>query len=208
MRYIIAGNCEEEKLALEEAVAVLHGGGIVGCLTETFYALCAKYDDNAALEYLFQMKGRKKEMPFPLIIGREGQLEDISGGPDGLQKKLIERFWPGPLTLLFRAKEGLSGYLVKDGKVAVRIPGESFALKLARVVPFPLTATSANISGMPPARTAAELMEYFDSRIEMLVDSGESHAQEPSTIVDTEGGRVKVLREGAIRLEEIEALRI
>ena len=88
-------------------------------------------------------------------------------------------------------------------KIAVRIPGESFALDLVRAAGFPITATSANISGLPAARDASMISEYFNDRLDLIIDGGTSRNTQPSTIVDVTGQTAVVLREGAISASRI-----
>ena len=145
--------------AIHDSVGVLQRGGIIAFPTETFYGLGVKFDCHEALKRLYELKRRPREKAMPLIIGGREMLNEIvsldrlsNTGLLSAAMILMERFWPGPLTLLFPAKAGLSEYLVaKTGMVAVRIPGESFALHLAEKAGFPITATSANPSGLLPA---------------------------------------------------------
>jgi len=137
-----------------------------------------------------------------LIIGHKGQLSSIAADINNSAIKLMERFWPGPLTLLFPAKKHLSEFITAGThKVAVRIPGESFALHLAKHARFPFTATSANPSGMPPARDAETVMRYFGDQIELIIDCGPSPGGLPSTIVDVTTEDTRILREGAVKKE-------
>jgi L-threonylcarbamoyladenylate synthase len=111
------------------------------------------------------------------------------------------RFWPGPLTLIFHAKEGMSDFITAGTRnVAVRIPGDSFALELARVVNLPITATSANPSGKSPARDAETVSRYFGEEIDLIIDCGPAPGGLPSTIVDVTRDRIKIMREGMIRI--------
>jgi L-threonylcarbamoyladenylate synthase len=115
---------------------------------------------------------------------------------------LMDRFWPGPLTLIFPAKENLSEYITAGThKVAVRIPGESFALHLAKYANFPISATSANPSGIPPASDAETIIRYFGDRIDLIIDGGPTSGELPSTIVDVTEREMKILRDGMIKKE-------
>ncbi len=196
--------------ALDEAVTTLRRGGIISCPTETFYGLGVRFDMPGSLERLYELKRRPKQKAMPLIIGRIGLLSmlvprDWFEHIPSFAKSLADRFWPGPLTLLLPAREGLSEFLTAgSGMIAVRIPGESFALDLARKADFPITATSANLSGMPPSVNAREVVRYFDDRIDLLVDGGETAGGLPSTIVDATKAPIKIMREGAITLKELE----
>jgi L-threonylcarbamoyladenylate synthase len=186
----------EELIAL--GIAILERGGIIAYPTETVYGLGARYDNPQALERIFSIKQRPKEKAMPLIIGSSSQLSLVTTTITDTARQLMERFWPGPLTILFTARPGLPDYIVAGGKVAVRVPGESFALRLARAAAFPITATSANPSHFPPAATGAAVADYFDAAIDLIVDQGATESRMPSTIVDATGTSPVVLREGAL----------
>lgn len=184
---------------LERAVEILNNGGIVAYPTETFYGLGVKFDNEASLRKLYELKKRPKEKPMPLIIGSRASLSMIAVFVNEIAESLMDKFWPGPLTLLLKAKKGLSPYLTADtGRITVRIPGESAALYLVREAGFPITATSANPSGMPPAEDADAVIRYFGEKIDMVIDGGRTAGGLPSTIVDAAGESIKIVREGVI----------
>lgn len=196
--------------ATDAAVAALRSGGIICYPTETFYGLGVKFDMPESLKQLYELKKRPREKAMPVIIGDRVLLSEVVS-PDWLAavphdaRSLMERFWPGPLTLLLPAMEGLSEFLTAGtGMIAVRVPGESFALRLARKAGFPFTATSANLSGMPPAVNAREITDYFGERVTLLIDGGQAPGGLPSTIVDASGAAIRIIREGAIERREIE----
>jgi L-threonylcarbamoyladenylate synthase len=190
--------------ALEYASSVINRGGIVAYPTETFYGLGTRFDDRAALKKLYELKHRPSEKAMPLIIGDETLLELITSEINSSAEKLIRCFWPGPLTILFHARQDIADFITAGtGKVAVRVPGESFALELVRTLMFPVTATSANISGCPPAETADDVIRYFGREIDLVIDSGKTPGGKPSTIVDASGENILILREGGISSEEI-----
>lgn len=190
--------------ALEKASVILRKGGVIAYPTETFYGLGVKYDDVAALKKLYGIKYRSWNKALPLIIGEKGELDLIASSITDTAEKLAKRFWPGPLTLLLPAKPDISEFLTaKTGKIAVRIPGASFALALARSLAFPITATSANISGMPPADTADDVIRYFGDALDLIIDCGKTPGGRPSTIVDASGQKIRFLRAGAISIEDV-----
>jgi len=203
MRIIRISETPKEE-ALREAVSVLREGGVVAFPTETFYGLGVRYDEDGALAKLYELKGRPKVKAMPLIVGGGDVLRLVAKEPGVLARKLMARFWPGPLSLLMRAVPGLPDFLTAGtGKVAVRIPGESFALDLSRAAGFPLTATSANISGMPPASTAGDIIRYFGEQPDLIIDGGRTAGGKPSTIVDVSGENMMIVRHGVIPDEEI-----
>jgi L-threonylcarbamoyladenylate synthase len=190
--------------ALEKASDTIKGGRVIAYPTETFYGLGVKFDSSAALENLYRIKGRSRNKALPLIIGERRMLGLIASSITESAEKLIEKFWPGPLTLLLPAKTNISDLITaKTGKIAVRIPGESFALDLARSLGFPITATSANISGMPPAANIDDVIRYFGDAIDLIIDCGKAPGGKPSTIVDVSGVKARILRAGTISAEEI-----
>jgi L-threonylcarbamoyladenylate synthase len=200
---IIRVNEKNIKDILTEAVRILEKGGIIAYPTETFYGIGAKFDLEASLKRIYELKSRPPEKAMPLIIGQRQTLSVLASHINDKALRLMERFWPGPLTILLPANKTLSEYIVSEGKVAVRIPGESFALSLAKTAGFPITATSANLSGMPPAEDAETVIKYFGENIDLIIDGGKTPGGLPSTIVDTTEDEIKILRQGAIRINSV-----
>ncbi len=190
--------------AVSEAGKAIGQGGIVAFPTETFYGLGVRYDDVGALKRLYDLKQRPKEKAMPLIIGSRGVLDLIASSVSSIEEELIKRFWPGPLTILFSARKELSEFVSADtGSVAVRIPGQSFALDMIQSLQFPVTSTSANISGMPPADSPNDVVKYFDGRLDLLIDGGKTPGGMPSTIVAVRDKKITIMRKGAVPEEEI-----
>lgn len=189
---------------LEKTVEALQKGMIIAYPTETFYGLGAKFDIEDSLRRIYEIKNRSKKKAIPLIIGDKRSLSLITDSIEPQAYVLMERFWPGPLTLILPSKTDISNYITAgSGKVAVRIPGESFALRLAKKANFPITATSANLSGLPPSRDADTVMNHFSDSIDLLIDGGCTSGGLPSTIVEVKGKMIKIVREGAIDRELI-----
>jgi L-threonylcarbamoyladenylate synthase len=187
---------------LYHTVDILKNGGIVVYPTETFYGLGVKFDMEDSLKKLYDIKQRPEEKAMPLIIGNKELLMVVAASINDTALSLIDRFWPGPLTLIFLAKENLSEYITAGTHmIAVRIPGESFALHLAKTANFPITATSANPSGFPPAQDAETAKKYFGDKVDLIIDGGRTSGGLPSTIVNVTGNKIKILREGVIKKE-------
>ena len=187
---------------LRHTVETLANGDIVAYPTETFYGLGVKFDLADSLKNLYEIKQRPKYKAMPLIIGNKELLPLITASVNNIALLLMDRFWPGPLTLILSAKENLSEYITAGThKVAVRIPGESFALHLAKYANFPISATSANPSGITPARDAETVIRYFGDRIDLIIDGGPTSGELPSTIVDVTEREMKILRDGMIKKE-------
>ncbi len=199
MEYLRLTRQNEEEL-VRRAIEVLKSGGVMAFPTETFYALGALYDREEALKRLYELKRRPFEKAVPVMIGSTEQLPLIARDVPEEAVRLMEKYWPGPLTIVLRAEEGVSRYLTAGtGRVAVRVPGESFALALVRKAGLPVTATSANPSGVPPAEDAQAVLKYFGESLDLIVDGGQTTGGLPSTIVEIVNGEVKIFRKGRVR---------
>jgi L-threonylcarbamoyladenylate synthase len=190
------------------AFAALRRGEVVVFPTETFYGLGADALDASAVERVTALKGRAPDSPIAVIVADRAMLAQIVADVSPLAEKLIERFWPGPLTLVLPAKKGLPAPLLNvEGKLGVRVSSHPVAARLARDLGRPLTATSANPSGREAARTIAEARQYFADKLTIFLDGGVLTAEHGSTVVEATGDRLKILREGAIRPAELEVIR-
>ncbi len=201
LRMIIPFNENSLAKIISDSLEILRAGGIVSYPTESYYALGVRITDEKAVKSLFDLKKRPVEKPLPIIIGDFNVLESVVKRVPDRARGLMERFWPGPLTIIFEAADNTSALLTAGtGKVAVRVPGESVALRLAREAGFPITATSANISTKPPADNPDMVTGYFGDSIDMIIDGGRTPGGSPSTIVDATVTPMKVLREGSVLL--------
>lgn len=190
---------DEQEHCLEKAVRYLRDGKVVCFPTETFYAIGALYDNEDGLMKIAVLKNRPRSKAFSLIIGSRKGLALLAEHVTEAERKIMDQFWPGPLTLIFRAKAHLLSYIKDErGTVAVRMPGPSFALDLARRLSVPVTATSANVSGLTAARNARDVKDSFPKGIDLLIDGGECAAVKPSTIIEVIRGKVNVLRKGIV----------
>ncbi|MCL4873179.1 threonylcarbamoyl-AMP synthase [bacterium] len=181
------------------ATEVFRAGGVIAYPTETFYGLCVDPFNENAVETLYQIKGRPLSSPIPLIIGDAGMLGSVASIITPLAHKLIQKFWPGPLTLVLKAGPGLPLRLTAGtGTIGVRLSGSALAQRLSKTLSSPITSTSANPSGRPPATRPEEVLSYFDGSIDILIDGGALKGGKGSTIVDATGERPIVIREGEI----------
>lgn len=188
------------------AVAALRRGDVIVFPTETFYGLGADALNPAAIDKILLLKGRSADNPIPLIVADRAMLERVVEEFPPMAQRLADRFWPGPLTLVLPAKARLSAPLLnRDGGVGVRISSHPLARRLCRELGCPITATSANLSGQPPARTIAEALTYFSGRLTVYLDGGALAGKKGSTVVEVREGGLKIAREGEIGAAEIEA---
>jgi L-threonylcarbamoyladenylate synthase len=158
--------------------------------------------NGAALERLFALKKRPLDKALPLIIWSREAVDLLVKSIPDIADHLMKRYWPGPLTLIFDALPDIPPILTGEtGKVAVRIPGDRISYALVSHLKMPLTATSANLSSMPPANDADAVAEYFGEGIDLIIDGGVSPGGLPSTIMDVTVQPPKVLRFGRVEID-------
>ena len=158
---------------MAEAVRILKGGGVVAFPTETFYGLGVDARNEEAVERIFRIKGRDFNKPVALIVAEERDVAPLAEEIPMTAKNLMQRFWPGPLTILFRAAPAVSNRLTGGtGKIGIRIPGHPIARLLAAGITGPLTATSANLSGGTDCSTADAVMQALGGLPDAIIDGG------------------------------------
>jgi L-threonylcarbamoyladenylate synthase len=194
---------------VESALAALRAGEAIVFPTETFYAVGVDALNRHALENLFQLKGRDPDKPVALIAANLEMVARVAAEIPPAARRLAGRFWPGPLTIVLPARAELARELTnREGGVGIRVSPHPIALELTRRLGSPLTATSANPAGQPPARTLGEAWRSFGDAIAAYVDGGALTGELPSTVVALEGGKIKILRAGAVPEETLmQALR-
>ncbi|MDW6020871.1 L-threonylcarbamoyladenylate synthase [Mesorhizobium sp. BAC0120] len=191
--------------ALAQALALIEAGDVVAIPTETVYGLAADATNGRAVARIFEAKGRPRFNPLIAHVSSSAMAEEI-GELDPLSRRLVEAFWPGPLTLVLPLKEKASIHpLVTAGldTVAVRMP-RGFGAELIAALGRPLAAPSANSSGRISATTAEAVEADLGPRIPLIVDGGQTPVGLESTIVKVEGDSLRLLRPGGIAAEEIE----
>lgn len=167
--------------------------------TETLYGLGADALKFAAVDKVFQLKGRDPRNPIPVLVSDLLMLDALVAEISPLAKQLMACFWPGPLTLVLPARDDIPAPLVNtSGGVGVRISSQPIARKLVAMLGRPITATSANPSGQPAARTAAQARAYFSGAVDIFVDGGKLTSSSPSTVAEVVGEKVAIIRHGAI----------
>jgi len=192
---------------LLSAAEIIRHGGVIAYPTETVYGLGADPFNQEAVGKLLAAKGRSSDSPFILIVSHPGQVFDLAspaGPATTWLDKLARAFWPGPLTLVLPAKPRLDCPALAGGAtVAVRISSHPVAWQLARTSGRPITSTSANLSASEPARSAEGISPALASSLDLILDSGQTPGQEPSTILDLSSARPVVLREGSVKTADL-----
>lgn len=187
-----------------EVARIIGAGGIAAIPTETSYGLAVDPFNEQALARLFRVKQRPSSKPVLVLVDKIDRLQRITKEIPPPYIPLIERYWPGPVTLIFPALPILPRLLTAGtGTVGVRISSNEAATEICRRAGGVITATSANLSGNEPARTAMELIEQLGEAVDIVVDAGPLADAPPSTVVKCEGDRLISVREGAIALVEM-----
>ena len=192
---------------LSQAIEIIRLGGVVIYPTETLYGLGCDATNEAALRRLFEIKGRALTQPPPVLIAGVAQLEMLVAEVPVTAHELMEKHWPGALTLVLPAQNGLSSLLTSEPNgaktIGVRESGHAIARALCEGAGVPLVATSANFSGATgnaaAPRTLDDIPAEFKALVDMVLDGG-AVGGAPSTVVDCTGAELRVLRHGAIEI--------
>ena len=186
-------------------MTALRRGEVIAFPTETLYGLGADALNAAAVEKVFQLKGRDPANPIPVLIADRSMLSRLVLNVSPLAERLIAHFWPGPLTIVLPARRDIARPLVSAaGNIGVRISSQPIANELVQALGHPLTATSANPSGWPAARNDREARDYFSGQIDIFVDGGTLTSKTGSTVVEISGDLIKIIRQGDIARSKFE----
>ena len=194
---IIQINAEEpEPEKVKRAAAILKAGGLVVIPTETVYGIAANMLNEKTIKRLYEVKQRPKDKPFSIHIASKEEVERYARDILPFAYRLIERFWPGPLTLVLKSKE--------NGKVGLRMPNHKVALSIIKEAVIPVVCPSANLSGNPACHTPNEVLKDLEGLVNLVVDAGRTPLGIESTIVDVTQLPMQILREGALSKDKIE----
>ncbi|MFH1039238.1 MAG: L-threonylcarbamoyladenylate synthase [PVC group bacterium] len=193
-RFIHLNHREKEPEALFEAGRILAEGGVILFPTETVYGLGGDGNNPAVVKRIYRIKKRSGNKPLVRLIADREKIRSLPA-EEG-QRRLLEEFWPGPLTVILRTPEGIhQGY---------RLPGHDFLRRLIEESGVALVATSANLSGEPAIIDGAAARRLFSGKVDLIIDGGEV-AGAASTVLDLTASPERILREGPVTREEIEA---
>jgi L-threonylcarbamoyladenylate synthase len=187
---------------LARLVEFLRAGQVVGFPTDTVYGLAALASDERAVRHVFEIKGRLPSQPLILMVPEVAQVNGLAEVGER-ERAYMDRWWPGPLTLVLRAKPQLGPHLVHGERrtIGIRIPDHPDALALLRDARAPLATTSANRTGEPEAMTSEEAARLGD--LAAVLDGGPAPGGVPSTLLDLSGSEPRILREGPIPAESL-----
>ena len=189
---------------IEKASQIILRGGVVAFPTETFYGLGADVLDLEALQKVFQIKRREENKPLLLLVADQTWLPELVKEIPPVAGQLMEKFWPGPLTLVFQASPHLLSILTANtGRVGLRISSHPVAQALVQAVGRAITATSANITGQPSASLASEVSQALGKGVDAILDGGRTAGGLGSTVLDVSGVLPKIIRQGTVSPTEL-----
>jgi L-threonylcarbamoyladenylate synthase len=188
-----------EPSLIEKATGIMKRGGVIAYPTETFYGLGTDATNERAIEKIYTIKGREDKKPISIIIGSAHDVDIFAVNISESGRKLMERFWPGGMTLVFEASPAIPEILTAEtGTIGIRYSSHAIAADLARNLAGALTATSANISGEKECTSADDVIETLGDRIDALIDGGITPGGSGSTVIDVSMEPPVILREGII----------
>ncbi|MDD5432688.1 MAG: L-threonylcarbamoyladenylate synthase [Candidatus Omnitrophica bacterium] len=179
-----------EEYIIKEASTVINSGGLVIIPTETVYGIAASMLNKKALDRLYEIKKRPKDKPFSVIIGDKLKIEEFSRSVPISAYKLVDKFWPGPLTIILKSKD--------KGTIGIRMPDNEIALKIISSSSVPIACPSANLSGLEAPIDFQGAIKDLSGKVDLAIDGGKAKIGKESSIVDFSVTPPKVVRVGAI----------
>lgn len=190
--------------ASDEAAEIIKNGGLVAVPTETVYGLCANGLDNNAVRKIFEVKGRDEKKPLALMISGAEDIEKYAVDVPDAAYILADKFWPGPLTIVLKARKHIpESVRASSPTIGLRCPDNKITLDLLKKCSLPLAGPSANPSGEQSPVSAKDVLQYFDGKIDAVIDGGESELKKASTVISLADKPFKILRQGALPESEI-----
>ena len=186
------------------AVDFLVKGQVIAYPTETIYGLGADVCNAKAVKRIYELKPRDPGLPISILISDLAMLRDCIEEVSDRALALVQKFWPGPLTVLFPASAKFSKSLITNtGRIGIRISSNPIATAIVKKLGRPLTTTSANLSDFPPSLNVKHIKKYFAEKIPCVIDGGECVPSRGSTVVDVTDETMRIVREGVISAEEV-----
>lgn len=192
--------------AIFEVANALKEGKIVVFPTDTVYGIGTNAYDKEACKKIYEIKGRPKNKPLSILISNILMLKEVVEDISSIEQKLIDAFWPGPLTIKFKKREGILPNIVSasDEYIRVRLVNEGVIYKLIETSGVPIVAPSANLSGSFTGTKIENIVKELGGKVDYILDCGDIESDTVSTIVQVEDGQVLIIREGKIEKEELE----
>lgn len=195
-------HAERDKIG--KIAEVLQKGGIIVYPTETFYGLGVTCYRKEAIQRIYRLKRRDYAKPLSLVISDRTMMEELAIDIPPVFRALAREFWPGPLTMILKASSQLPQELLSsEASVGIRMPALSWLRELIKETGFPITATSANLSGQREISEPDEVIKTFRGKVDLIADGGKTPGTLPSTVIDLTSGIPQIVREGAVPVSKL-----
>ena len=189
---------------LKEPAQIIKKGGIVIFPTETVYGIGTNGLDENAIKKLYEVKQRPLNKPISLLVNNIEMVEKIAKNITEVEYKLMEKFFPGPLTIILEKRDIVPDILTSNtNTIGIRMPSGEIAKKLIEFAGVPIATSSSNISGKPSGTNITDIKKDFEGKVDCFIDNGESELGIPSTVIRIIDNIPHILRQGAISEEEI-----
>ena len=190
---------------LEEVAEIIRNGGVVIFPTETVYGIGGNALNTETIKKIYEVKKRPSSKPLSILVKDKDEIGKYAQITSEIEKKIIDNFMPGPITLVLKKKENIIPEIVTAGNdtIGVRIPNNNIIAQVLKSCSLPIAAPSANISGQPSSTKLEDVIDDFNGKVDAMIDGGECTEKVSSTVVQVVDGKVRILREGVITIEDI-----
>ena len=197
-----------DETTIEEIANTIKEGKLIIFPTDTVYGIGTNAYNEEACKKIYEIKGRPSCKPLSILISDISMIEDLVENISPTEQKIIEKFWPGPLTMKFKKRKGILPDIISAGDeyVRIRLIKNGLIYKIIEKAEVPVVAPSANISGHPTGIKIDNIIKELGGKVDYILDCGDYKSDEPSTIVQVEDEKIVVIREGKIKREELENL--
>ncbi len=196
-----------EKSVIASAADIILKGGVIVYPTETLYGIGADARNSAAVRKVIAAKRRQDARPILVLADSIEMVQMLTAEIPQAAFALMKRFWPGPLTIVFKAAAGIPEEIAQgSGTIGIRIPDNTFCIELLKMCACPITSTSANVSGEPAPRTVADIRRALGEGIDLYIDAGMLPESKPSTVISIVEDPPKLIREGVISFEDVQTV--
>lgn len=195
-----------DETKIEEIANAIKEGKLIIFPTDTVYGIGTNAYNEEACKKIYEIKGRPSCKPLSILISDISMIEDLVENISPTEQKIIEKFWPGPLTMKFKKRKGILPDIISAGDeyVRIRLIKNGLIYKIIEKAEVPVVAPSANISGHPTGIKIDNIIKELGGKVDYILDCGDYKSDEPSTIIQVEDEKIVVIREGKIKREELE----
>ncbi len=192
-----------DEQVLDEIIDVLNNDGLIIFPTDTVYGIACNSFSDKAIKKLYEAKNRSFDKPIGVLTDSISKIKLVVDEINSYEKKLIDKYFPGELTIVFNKKDIVSDILTSNKKtIGVRIPNNETALKILKAYPYPLATTSVNLSGCKEGTKVEDFINEFKNKVYIIIDGGKSK-DIPSTIIRVENNKINIIRNGTLKIKEL-----